>query len=81
MVAASTLAAATQLGDFNAVAAALRTLIAAAPNVAPNVNDDDDDGCVELARVGRVCGIQPRFDDGRRRRRDRVGVRRRGVGV
>ena len=42
--AASTLAAATQLGDFNAVAAALRTLIAAAPNVAPNVNDDDDDG-------------------------------------
>ena len=41
VVAASTLAAATQLGDFNAVAAALRTLIAAAPNVAPNVNDDD----------------------------------------
>jgi len=42
VVAASTLAAATQLGDFNAVAAALRTLIAAAPNVA--ANDDDDDG-------------------------------------
>ena len=41
VVAASTLAAATQLGDFNAVAAALRTLIAAAPNVAANVNDDD----------------------------------------
>ena len=46
VVAASTLAAATQLGDFNAVAAALRTLIAAAPNVAPNVNDDDDDGAL-----------------------------------
>ena len=41
VVAASTLAAATQLNDFNAVAAALRTLIAAAPNVATNVNDDD----------------------------------------
>ena len=41
VVAASTLAAATQLGDFNAVAAALRTLLAAAPNVAANVNDDD----------------------------------------
>ena len=41
VVAASTLAAATQLGDFNAVAAALRTLIAAAPNMATNVNDDD----------------------------------------
>ena len=46
VVAASTLAAATQLGDFNAVAAALRTLIAAAPNVAANVNDDDDDGAL-----------------------------------
>ena len=46
VAAASTLAAATQLGDFNAVAAALRTLIAAAPNVAPNVNDDDDDGAL-----------------------------------
>ena len=44
VVAASTLAAATQLGDFNAVAAALRTLIAAAPNVATSVNDDDGDG-------------------------------------
>ena len=46
VVAASTLAAATQFGDFNAVAAALRTLIAAAPNVAANVNDDDDDGAL-----------------------------------
>ena len=46
VVAASTLAAATQLGDFNAVAAALRTLIAAAANVAANVNDDDDDGAL-----------------------------------
>jgi hypothetical protein len=49
VVAASTLAAATQLGDFNAVAAALRTLIAAAPNVAPNVNDDDDGALTSLA--------------------------------
>ena len=49
VAAASTLAAATQLGDFNAVAAALRTLIAAAPNVAPNVNDDDDGALTSLA--------------------------------
>lgn len=42
-------AASTQLGDFNAVAAALRTLIAAAPNVAPNVNDDDDGALTSLA--------------------------------
>ena len=49
VVAASTLAAATQLGDFNAVAAALRTLIATAPNVAANVNDDDDGALTSLA--------------------------------
>lgn len=49
VAAASTLAAATQLGDFNAVAAALRTLIATAPNVAPNVNDDDDGSLTSLA--------------------------------